>query len=718
MMTLQTMQGMFEKTSWIVCRPSGRASAAHHSSTWHLCREIGLQITGAILLCLAFSPVFSQQPDSGEIDEIQVTATRRPTSSTEVSAALTLISTENIRAGKLVTDALAAEPGVFLQQTTPGQGAAIIRGLKGSEVLHLVDGMRLNNAIFRNAPTQYLALVAPGTVDRIEVVRGAPASLYGSDAAGGVVQVLSRMPSFDAPGTRGDMTLAYDSADLGKVIRGSFDVGNERLAGLISGEYLQSGNRRVGGGQRIAPTGYESKGARIALSATPDDGQSWLFDFQYASQPATPRIDELVPGFGQTEPSSSEFLFSPNDRIFAHLRHTRDNWLWSADWRFDAGWQRIDDDRITRDFQSQFRRREKNSSDLFGITASAAGDTENGSWIVGAELYHDRVRSERSEEGIDSGQVQELPARFPDDASADQAAVYANLLHSLSDRHTVSGGLRFSVIGVDLPQTTQSPAASIDQNDISADIGWIFDVDEQNQLVANLGYGFRAPNVFDLGTLGDRPGNRFNIPNADLESERIVQLDFGFRHHDELWDLNVMLFTLHYTDRITSVLTGAVTPTGRDVVQSRNLKSADIYGIEAVAHFVLSATSTANLIVNYTRGEQEEADGQEVSADRIPPLNGRLSLRQAVSESLVVEPYLLFASSQDRLSPRDIRDVRINPEGTAGWLTANIAVTWQPTEHLQFVASLENLFDKRYRVHGSGIDAAGTNVILSLHMLW
>jgi len=182
--------------------------------------------------------VSAQETTEETIDEIQVTATRRPLAEKDVSAALTLISVEEIRGAKIITDALAAQPGVFLQQTTPGQGAAIIRGLKGSEVLHIVDGMRLNNAIFRNAPTQYLALVAPGTVDRIEVVRGAPASLYGSDAVGGVVQVLSRIPAFDESGTRGEVYLAYDSADLGKVLRGSLDVGNERLAGLISGEYL------------------------------------------------------------------------------------------------------------------------------------------------------------------------------------------------------------------------------------------------------------------------------------------------------------------------------------------------------------------------------------------------------------------------------------------------------------------------------------------------
>jgi outer membrane cobalamin receptor len=509
-----------------------------------------------LLLSAWTAPAIAQEYE--EIDVIQVTATRRETETENVSAALTLVGEDKIEASKLVTDALLMEPGIFLQQTTPGQGAAIVRGLKGSEVLHLVDGFRLNNAIFRNAPTQYLALVSTGGVDRIEVVRGAPASLYGSDAVGGVVQVLSRVPSFDSAGSRGTAYLAYDTADLGKMIRGSFEAGNERLAGIVSAEYLDTGNRRIGGGQRIAPSSYAAKGARFALSATPDEDSSWLLDLQFARQPSTPRVDELVPGFGQTEPSSEEFFFSPNDRLFAHLRHSRKEWLWSADWTFDAGWQRIVDDRISRNF----------------VTVSASKETNDGSWIVGVDYYHDRVDSQRIEEDIVSGQRQSVQPRFPDGSTVDHIAIYGNVLRNLGDRHSISGGLRFSAIQTDLQ------VSSTDQDDVSADIGWMFDVAPGTQLTANIGYGFRAPNVFDLGTLGERPGNRFNIPNPNLESEHITQFDFGLRHHRELWDIELTLFTLHYTDRIASVLTGAVTTDGRDVVQSQNVSSADIRGIE------------------------------------------------------------------------------------------------------------------------------------------
>jgi outer membrane receptor for ferrienterochelin and colicin len=663
-------------------------------------------ITAMVHAC----PVWAQDPEA--IDEIQVTATRRPASAEDISAALTLVPNETIQGNKLTTDALMMEPGIFLQQTTPGQGAAIIRGLKGSEVLHLVDGFRLNNAIFRNAPTQYLALVAPGGVDRIEVVRGAPASLYGSDAGGGVIQVLTRVPSFDAPGSRGSAYLAYDAADLGKIIRGSFETGNERLAGLISAEYLDTGNRRIGGGQRIAPSAYESKGARIAVSATPDESNSWFFDLQFARQPSTPRVDELVPGFGQTDPSSEEFLFSPNDRLFAHLRHTRKSWLWAADWTFDAGWQQIVDDRVTRNFGSQIRRHEENSSDLIGLTVSAAKDTDRGSWIVGVDYYHDSVDSQRIEEDFVSGQTRSVLPRFPDGSTVDHVAIYGNVLHSLENRHSISGGLRFSSIHVDLP------GSSSDQGDVSGDIGWIFDATDRTQLVANIGFGFRAPNVFDLGTLGERPGNRFNIPNPDLESERITQFDVGLRHHAENWNAELTVFALHYTDRIASVLTGSVTVDGRDVVQSQNVSSADIRGVEGFFHATLSPSLAADLIVNYLHGEQTETDGTENPADRIPPFNGRLSLRYQANDALQIEPYVLFAGSQDRLSPRDVQDVRINPAGTPGWVTANVAATWQADEHWRATARIENILDQRYRLHGSGIDSTGWNLLLSLQYSW
>ncbi len=673
-----------------------------------------------IFLMAAMAAPLITAADDSEIDEVVVSATRRAVSSEQVSSGLTLVSSERVAAEKLTTDALASTVGVYLQQTTPGQGAAIIRGLKGSSILHLVDGMRLNNAIFRSAPTQYFALVPVTAVERVEVLRGTPTSLYGNDAVGGVVQLVTRVPGFEGAETqiRGEASASFDTAELGKNVRATIDVGNSALASSISAEYLKTGDRRTGSGDRIGPSGYESKAARFALAGAPADHHSWFFDVHYLEQPETPRVDELVPGFGQGEPSSSELFFAPNRRVYAHGKYTVTDGLAGLDWNTDIAWQRIDDDRISRDFEATDRRRESNSSDLYGLTMSASRLSEAGSWIVGAEFYHDKVRSERLEDDLLTGTRRTLASRFPDGSRVRQAALFGNVQQQLTDRHNLAFGIRISNDDVTLPTTAVSSAADINSTDLSGDVGWILDVTQRWQMMANIGLGFRAPNVFDLGTLGNRPGNRFNIPNTTLDSERVAQADLGVRYRSDRVRLDVMMYVLRYDDRITSIDTGDVTPDGRDIVQSVNAAESVIRGVEAGLDVRISDALSARAVLNYSWGEQEISGSDAEPADRIPPLNGILVLSYDTGGDYRLEGWLRFADAQDRLSARDVRDIRIDPEGTPGWAVIGARLEKEYTQRWRLSLTLDNLLDKRYRVHGSGLDAPGRNLTLSVRHRW
>ncbi len=677
-----------------------------------------------VLLATLAAPQFALAdqpvPADTEIEEVLVTATRRSVSKSEVSSGLTLVLNEQLAGKKLITDALASNTGVFLQQTTPGQGAAIIRGLKGSSILHLVDGMRLNNAIFRSAPTQYFSLIPITAVERIEVLRGTPTSLYGNDAVGGVVQLVTRTPSFESAETevRGEVFASFDTAELGKSTRAIVDFGNNKLASSLSAEYLKTGNRRSGSGERIGPSGYESKAARLLLVATPDEYRSWLFDVHYLEQPETPRVDELVPGFGQTDPSSSEFLFAPNRRVFVHGQYRVAAGLAGIDWDADVAWQRVDDDRVSRDFVATERRRESNSSDLYGGTLTGSRAYEAGSWVIGAEFYNDEVRSRRTEESLLTGVSQVVQSRFPNGSRVRQIALYGNIQHQISGRHNLSGGIRISNDDVDLPTTDVSNAADVNSTDLSGDLGWIFNVRDGWQVLANVGLGFRAPNVFDLGTLGNRPGNRFNIPNTTLDSERVVQIDFGMRHRSERVNAEIMLFALRYNDRITSVGTGDVTPDGRDVVQSVNAAETSVRGVEAGIDVRISEHTNARAVLNYTWGEQQVSGNNTEAAGRIPPLNGHLVVSHEGARGYRVDGWLSFASEQDRLSARDISDVRIDPQGTPGWVSVGASLQEEYAKKWLLALKLDNFLDKRHRVHGSGLDAPGRNLSLSLRLRW
>src|SRR5690554_6669794 len=139
-----------------------------------------------------------QEQTSEQLAPIQVTASRLATNTNDSERAVTVVTRADIhnKPNALLPDLLRNETGVYIQQTTPGQGIPIIRGLKGSQNLHLVDGMRVNTAFFRNSPNQYFALIDPFMTEQIEVVRGPGSVLYGGDALGGVVNVITHTPDF------------------------------------------------------------------------------------------------------------------------------------------------------------------------------------------------------------------------------------------------------------------------------------------------------------------------------------------------------------------------------------------------------------------------------------------------------------------------------------------------------------------------------------------
>lgn len=649
------------------------------------------------------------------IDEIQVTATRRAARSADTPSAVSVITTDAIDANALLTDSLAFTPGVFLQQTTPGQGAAIIRGLKGSEVLHLVDGARLNNAIFRNAPTQYLALVPASSAQTIEVVRGSASALYGSDAIGGVVNVVSQKPEFNGSDfqTRGSFQLSANSAELARSAALTWEAGNEALGGLVSLDTQSFGDRRIGGGERLSPSDFSATGARLAFSGIASETTHWFADLHYKQQDSTPRVDELIAGFGETEAASDEFFFEPNRRSFLHLGLDQDAGVFSADWQLRLAWQAIDDDRRTRNRGSDERQLEQNRSDLFQLSALATNVFSNGSWVAGAEWFHDEVDSARQLIDLPSGSSIATAARFPDGAVLDQAALFGHSLWKLSDRHSVSAGLRWTRVSAD---TKDSPNSKLRNTNVSGELGWLIQISDAVQFTVNYGNSFRAPNIFDLGSSGVRPGNRFSIANADLSPEKAHQFDVGLRGTTGRARFSLTLFRVDFRDRIESVLTGDLTADGRDIVQNRNLAEAEIFGLEASAGFQFRDDLRLVAVLNYVRGT--EANPEEEPADRIPPLNGRVALAWDYNESLDLGASIIFADDQSRLSARDIRDNRIDPFGTPGWASLTIDADYRISRHWQLGLAVENLLDKRYRQHGSGVDAVGINARISIRRDW
>ncbi len=672
----------------------------------------------AALLCAPGGPAESSA-QANDIEEIFVTATRGPDDSSDVVNAVSVVDEarlDELQPG-LITDALQGAPGVFIQQTTPGQGTAIVRGLKGSEILHLVDGMRLNNALFRNAPNQYLALVDPWIIGRSEVVRGPLSSLYGSDAMGGVVQLFSARPDFDGPdwSTQSKVRLSYDSANLGQTVNASVAGGHDNLSAGAALGYQAFGDVR-GAERRVQePTAFDARAASAFVNYMDASEREWDISVQFLEQDNTPRYDELVAGFGQDEPASEQFLFSPNSRLFLHGVHRSGGYsAWLDKLEIHVGFQQMTDGRRTQDLGSDQRRVEDNKSDLLGLTLQGVAAQMGKHHIsYGVDFYYDEVSSERLQTTLSTGTTEVIRARFPDGSTMRNMDAYVHDSIDASDRLLIDLGLRVSSAEVELTATDIGPATTVSNTDVSGSLGIRYKINDALSGIANLARGFRAPNIFDLGTLGARPGNRFNIANTTLGPETVVTGELGLRYNTDRSSIEAVLWGSDYQDKIVSVFTGTVDENGRDVVQSRNASSVSLTGAEIAARYLVNDVHSFSFTVNYTRGETEEEGGISEPTDRIPPLNGRAAWRYT-QPTWWLSSELMFAAEQDRLSARDVRDPRINPLGTPAWGSFNLGAGFSPNERWNVVMRLENLLDRDYRRHGSGVDAPGRSVRVSL----
>jgi len=654
-----------------------------------------------------------------ELEKFRVTSTRRTTGALDVSEALTLINQAEItrRAPDVLAEALRGQVGTFFQQTTPGQGLPIIRGLKGSEVLHLVDGMRLNNAFFRNAPNQYLGLVDAYSISQVEVIRGSAPALHGADAMGGVVSVITKEPQFIGSEWQSQARL-YGSADsVDQALIGRAEAATGTAGNVLSGgvTWQDRDDRTIGGGETVSPTGYRSQAADLKWRVQVADSGELMLSGQVLEQPSTPRSDELLPGFGQPLPSSDIYQFEPNRRSFLHARYRlRSESFWFEQLQLHLARQVITDDRLSQERGSVELVNENNESTLDGFTLQfnspwSSGPASSSELVWGLEIYQDEVRSDRLLTDTASGISEAARGRFPDGSSMDSYAVYAANRWDFQ-RASVEAGLRYSRFDIYLPGESDTLTVSAEPDDLTGDVHASFELSPGIRLLSNVGRGFRPPNVFDLSALGPRPGNRFNQPNPDLKPESVRSYDLGLKTFAASLETELFVFYSDYQDKITSVLTGETTADGRSIVTSENINSATLYGIESGLRWHIAPGSSVYAVVNYTRGEEQDVTLGNVPADRIPPLNGRLGLVWEASSRMRLEPWLDFASQQDRLSPRDQTDPRINPAGTDAWLTLNALASWQIIEGLEMGIRLENLLDEQYREHGSGLDAPGRNV--------
>ncbi len=248
------------------------------------------------------------------------------------------------RAGLILPQLLREEPGVQLQQTSGHQGAVLIRGLTGQQVLHLIDGVRFNTSTFRPGPNQYLATVDPAFIDTLEISRGPHSTQYGSDSLGGTLNILPPRPLPTAAGhrIRGEVAPFFRSADLagGISLRISYGTGRWHLLG--GGSFRRAQDLRAGRGEdshsvavrflglpskilggRLQDTAFSQWAGYFRVYVNLLANQTLSATYHRGQQLGGRRYDQLNGGSGNLLNS-----FDPQTLDFFYARYTRQKLGW------------------------------------------------------------------------------------------------------------------------------------------------------------------------------------------------------------------------------------------------------------------------------------------------------------------------------------------------------------------------------------------------------
>ena len=600
--------------------------------------------------------------------------------------------------------ALQNEVGVLLQSTAAGQASPFIRGLTGQQVLILVDGIRLNNSTTRRGPNQIFNTIDPGMVDHVEVLRGQGSVLWGSDAIGGAINIVTRGADAHYGIAHGDYSSAeftqyYNTSNSSPYGRLNVEgwVGN---AGVFTGGSFANVRDLDTGWDfgRQPGTNYQQWAGDVKFNYLLDDNQMLTLSLQHFQQDDLPRSDRF-PGFPGDLNNSNTFakarFFDPQQRDLAYLRYQALGPLPGIDaLTVTASYNR------QREIQTRgvpTTRFQETNVETLGASAVAVKDLDwLGKWTSGFDWYYDDVDSPFG--GTASGPI------VPDDATYQRIGVFLNWDVNLTERLNAVTGVRYENIDASGTPVIANTPVFVQQNyhDWVSQVGLVYKWNPHVNLVGSISEGFRAPNLDDL--MANNPNvlqEGQSIPSLGLTPERSINYELGVKTNYRRLRTQTFVYWIDLEENIVSITAAPNT------FASANQDSF-VQGVETNGEYLLEDGWSLYGNFWYTLGTNRVTDSP---LSRVPPTQGILGLRWREPKlRSYFEVYTWLVRRQDRLEQvRDITDERIPPGGTPGYATLNMRVgrTFGSYDQHRLSLSLENISDKNYLVHGSGVFGTG-----------
>ena len=678
----------------------------------------------------------------------------------------TLLPIESIDSKEIATlqvqttaDALERASNVFIQRSQMGGGSPIVRGFEANKVLLVIDGVRMNNAIYRSGHLQSAITIDEQILSSIDVLFGPGSILFGSDAIGGVVHFRSLEPALtESFKTEASILSRYSSANQEKTIHGNYVFSNKKYSGLLSVTYSDFDDLRAGGNR---PDSYPDFGKRpdyIYGSNLPGSGivsdsiitnddvnrqtgsaygqtdfsakfkyqfnnySKIIFNGQYSRSTNIPRYDQLI------EKRSGAFRFSewyygPQTRLMLSPSFV----FSKANGFFDemniiTAYQAIDEDRFNRRFESTELNQNFEDLDVYSITADFRKSLSAFSLDYGVDFQYNDLRSSASNNTF---------TRYPNgNNSMSLFGVFAKAQIPLASKLNFDTGIRYSSSRLHVnylqdnffewPDYFYDGIENNTQNfsflsSLSLDLGLL-------KLSVLGGTAFRAPNIDDLAKIRIN-SDEIVVPNPDLKPEKTKNIELQARIGNQKHWLSASAFIIDLQDAI--VRDAFSLPNGDtqfiaegdtlNIAANINAESARVTGLSFTGSFKPIKAISLSGSISLTKGVIKNDDSTESPLGHIPPGYGRL---MAVYDNDKTSQQLRFNFNLKK----DINDFGgsvdnpelATPEGSLAWNTLGYYSSYYISNRMDIDIAIENIFDGHYRPFSSGISAPGRNIIFTL----
>lgn len=641
------------------------------------------------------------------------------------------------RLSRTIPEALKEVPGVNVQKTSNGHGSPFIRGFTGFRNVFLIDGIRLNNSIFREGPNQYWNTVDEFLIDRLEIVRGPSSVLHGSDSIGGTVVAYTKDPPFEKEfNFHGRAFYRFASAEDSHTAREEVwgSAGDWAWHGGFT--YRDFGD--VTAGSRIGEqpkTGYNEWAADVKVVHRFTENLRLVVAAQHMDQQDVPRTHRTfhskewhgtVPGKDAVHEFDQE-----RDLVYAQL-HAKFPGGFIDALQASVSLHRVSEslNRVTTETGATKTLAEVRDVEVFtpALFVQAGKETSIGYFTGGFDLYHDIVDSSGHDRLV-NGTLRSLTrGDVADDATYTLFGLYLQDELTLG-KFDLTAGIRFSLARMDADTVDPDPAGNALIPDsisdtytaVTGSFRALYHLTENWNLIAGWGMGFRAPSLDDSTTIKLVLSGDLDIPAEGLDPERTHTFDLGVRARYDKWEAGAFAFYTILDDFIRRVpATSDFNGDGKPDNTKDNFAGGWVYGFEVYALYRITDHVLVWGDVAYVKGEADAllSDGSTSSEplDKVNPMTAHLGVRFEKKDwGLWIEGVGTFVRHQEHLGPGDQTDTgRIPPGGTPGFSFFTIRAGYRFCPNASVTLSVENLTNKDYRWHGSGQNEPGTNAIVGL----